>query len=65
MSIFRFFLFKRPNGIYYITYLDESRIWWKSTGHSRKEAMRSLTEFEPLLKSKKNLLPFRNSQIPS
>jgi integrase len=48
----RFSLFKRTNGIYYISYFLESERYWKSTGtKSKSQALAFLTEFRDKIKS--------------
>lgn len=45
-------LFKRANGFWYISYLADGRIKWKSTGKKLKpEAFKLLTEFEEFLRN--------------
>jgi hypothetical protein len=49
----KFSLFKRSNGYYYILFEEEGCRRWKSTGCSLKgDALKALTQFEQLLKTK-------------
>jgi hypothetical protein len=53
MSISRFSLFKRSNGVWYILYPEDGRTRWKSTGATVKnEALRKLSEFGKLCQTK-------------
>jgi len=54
-----FYLYKRPNQIYYIGYYDQGRLRWKSTGHRTKpEALGALTQFKELLQGvEKSITP--------
>lgn len=46
-------LFKRPNGFWYIIYTADGRTKWKSTKCTdRNEALKKLTQFEDLVRSK-------------
>lgn len=48
-----FSLFKRSNGVYYITYYENGRQRWKSTGATTKpDALKALTEFKELLRQR-------------
>lgn len=46
----KFGLFKRSNGYFYVRYLRDGRMVWKSTGCSlKRDALRELSEFRKLL----------------
>lgn len=45
-----FYVYKRPNQIYYIGYYDHGKLRWKSTGvRTKPEAHQALTRFRDLL----------------
>jgi len=49
----KLYLFKRPNGIWYVLYRSDGRTIWKTTGCTEKsEALKKLTEFKGLTKDK-------------
>lgn len=53
MTVSNLFLFKRPNGFWYIIYDADGRRKWKSTRFTEKsEALKKLTEFKGLTKEK-------------
>jgi len=50
---FKFYLYKRSNGFYYIGYFDNGRLRWKSTNRRLKsEALKVLSGFRELFMSK-------------
>lgn len=60
MTVSNLFLFKRPNGFWYILYTADGRRQWKSTRCTeRSDALKKLTEFKDL--TKKKLPPSRLS----
>ena len=53
MTVSNLFLFKRPNGFWYILYTADGRRQWKSTRCTeRSDALKKLTEFKDLTKKK-------------
>lgn len=53
MTASQVYLFKRPNGFWYILYNADGRTKWKSTKCvNRGDALKKLTEFKELLKTK-------------
>jgi integrase len=53
MTVSNLYLFKRPNGFWYVLYTADGRKKWKSTKcRERSDALRKLTEFKELIKSK-------------
>lgn len=53
MSVSNLFLFKRPNGFWYIIYTANGRRVWKSTKCTdKREALKKLTEFKSVEKDK-------------
>jgi hypothetical protein len=60
MTVSNLFLFKRPNGFWYILYTADGRRQWKFTRCTERiDALKKLTEFKDL--TKKRLLPSRLS----
>lgn len=53
MTVSQVYLFKRPNGFWYILYTADGRTKWKSTKcTNRGDALKKFTEFKELLKTK-------------